>query len=338
MSLLLCCRVTIGQIVYTKISGFEMESTWKNLGDTATLKLYGFVEVEDPDGVTDATFSNSVQKLEDLVKIGDPVKVELGYDDQLVTEFEGYVAEIKLTVPFELRLEDGYFNLKRTPVNRSWKKTTLRKLLADLVPSAQLAPTIPSMGIDSFRADRTTVAGVLKKLKEDYPGLCAYYRAGKLFVGLTYTEFQSTSQVDGAVALYDFQLNIVSDGSLSYRRKEDVRIKAKVVAIHANGKKTTTEAGDVDGAERTITLRTETKDKAELKKLAQSQLDAFKYDGYSGDFTAFGVPYLIHSGVADLLDTRHPQRSGRYLVDAVKVQFGPEGFRRIITLGKRSSF
>ncbi|GGG33416.1 hypothetical protein [Hymenobacter glacieicola] len=334
MSLLLTCRVKIGELVYTKISGYESESSWKNLGDTATLKLYGFVKVLPPDGDDSAA---QVQRVEDLVKVGDPVEVQLGYDGQLRTEFKGYVAEIKLTIPFEVRLEDEYFHLKRTAVNRTWKKTNLRKLLVDLVPAALLSPSIPSMGIDSFRADRTTVAGVLKKLKEDYPGLCAYFRGGRLFVGLTYTEFTSSSTVEGAEALYSFQQNIVED-SLSYQRKEDVRIKAKVVAMHANGKKTTTDAGDVDGEERTITLRTETKDKAELKKLAQAQLDKFKYDGYRGDFTGFGVPYVLHSGVVDLLDEKHPQRNGRYLVDLVKTSFGPSGFRRTVTLGKRSSY
>lgn len=332
MSLLLTCRVRVGDIVYTEISGFESESSWKNLGDTATLKLYGFCKVsetEDEDG--------TVQALEDLVKVGDPVVVQLGYDGELRTEFQGYVAEIKLTIPFELRLEDEYFHLKRTRVNRTWKKPTLRSLLADLVPAALLSKSIPDMKMDSFRADRTTVAGVLKKLKEDYPGLCAYFRDGRLFVGLSYTEFTSSSQVDGAEGLYGFQQNIVSD-SLSYQRPEDVRIKAKVVAMHQDGKKTTTDAGDVDGEERTITLRTETKDKSILKKLAEAELAKFKYEGYRGDFTGFGVPYMIHSGVADLLDEKHPQRGGRYLVDAVKVSFGPSGFRRTVTLGKRSSY
>jgi hypothetical protein len=333
MSLLLTCRVTIGDAVFTKISDFDCDKSWKNLGDTASLKLYGFVRVVEGDDDT----QGEVVKLEDVVAVGDPVEVQLGYDGQLRTEFKGYVAEIKLTIPFEVRLEDEFFHLKRTRVNRTWKNTTLRKLLADLVPSATLHSSIPSMSIDSFRADRTTVAGVLKLLRDDYPGLCAYYRDGRLFCGLTYTEFTSSSTVDGAEAFFCFQQNIVSD-ELSYTRKEDVRIKAKVVAMHKNGKKTTTEAGDPDGEERTIILRTETKDKSELKKLAEAKLAAFKYDGYRGSFTAFGAPFILHSGVADLLDEKHPQRSGRYLVDRVKVSFGPNGFRRTLELGKRASY
>ncbi len=332
MSLLLTCLVRIGDLEYTKVSEYEAESTWKNLGDTATLKLYGFVQVVGPDGLA----TGAVAKVEDLVQVGDAVEVMLGYDGELRSEFKGYVAEIKLKVPFEVRLEDEFFHLKRTPVNRTWKATTLRKLLAELVPTVKLSSTVPQLAIDSFRADRTTVAGVINKLKENYL-VCAYFRDGRLFVGLPYTEFSSATEIDGATAYYDFRQNVVED-DLSYKRQEDVRIKAKVVAMHRNGKKTTVaDVGDVDGEERTITLRTETTDKVELRRMAQAELAKYKYDGYRGSLTGFGVPFALHSGVADLHDAVHPQRDGRYLVDSVKTTFGPGGFRRVVELGKRAN-
>jgi hypothetical protein len=334
MSLLLTCRVTIGQLVYTKISGYESESSWKTLGDTATVRLYGFVRVEDPDTLTDASFSGSIQKVEDLVKVGDAVKIELGYDGDLRTEFEGYVAEIKLKIPFEIRCEDEYWKLKRTPINKTFKKTTLKKLLGELVPGVKLSASVPSIEIDAFRADRTTVAKVLQTIKENYL-VCTYFRDKVLFVGLPYTEFQSYSGPDGSLAKYAFQQNVIDD-DLTYKRAEDVRIKAKVIAYHRNGKKTTVpDVGDTDGEERTITLRTETTDVAELKRLAVQKLSGFKYDGYRGSLTSFGVPFILHSGVAVLIDDAHPQRAGNYLVDKVKTTFGTDGFRRTIDLGKR---
>jgi hypothetical protein len=331
MSLLLTCQVQIGDLEFTQISDFEMESTWKNLGDTATLRMYGFVQVLAPDGSTGA-----VQKVEDLVKVGDAVEVKLGYDGELRTEFKGYVAEIKLKVPFEVRLEDEFFHLKRTPVNRAWKNTSLRALLTELVPGVKLSSTIPTIHIDSFRADRTTVAGVIAKLKENYL-LCAYFRDGQLFVGLPYTEFASATELAGVTAYYHFQQNVVSD-DLSYRRKDDVRIKVKVVAMHRDGKKTVvTGVGDVDGEERTITFRTETTDKVELTRMAQAELAKYKYEGYRGSLVGFGVPFAVHSGVADLHDDLHPQRDGRYLINGVKVSFGPSGYRRTNELGPRAN-
>ncbi len=340
MSLLPGCLVKIGDLTYKEVSGVEITSSWKELGDTAVLKLYGWVQEVDEAG----RLLGAVQKLEDIVAVGDPVEIQLGYDGQLRTEFRGFVSEIKLSVPFEVKCEDEYWHLKRSPVNRSWANTTLHKLLADLAGLVKPAGTSLVLGpgmanrnvqIEGFRADRTTVAGVLKTIKENYL-VCAYFRGGKLFVGLPYTEFTSATaqEGDGSLALYGFQQNVVAD-DLSYRRKEDVRIKANVVAMHHNGKKTTTQAGDVDGEERTITLRTDETDKAKLKSMAQSQLDNFKYEGYRGSLTSFGVPAVVHSGIADLLDTRYPQRAGRYLVDKVSTTFGPDGFKRKVELGKK---
>jgi hypothetical protein len=331
MSVLLTCKVTVGSRVFEKVSGVEIVSTWKELGDTATLKLYGWVQEIRPDGQR----VGAVRKVEDVVKAGDRVEIQLGYDGQLRTEFMGYVADIKLTVPFEVRCEDEYYHLKRQSVNRSWKKTTLAQLLKDLVPNVTLSPSLPKLTIEEFRADRTTVAGVLQKLKEYYL-VCAYFRAGQLFVGLPYTEFTATSGVPGALARYGFQQNVVSD-DLTYKRKEDVRLKFKLTARHPNGKTTSVEVGDPLGEERNLTIPSKTSDKAELRRLAESRLAELKYDGYRGKLTSFGVPFVVHSGVADLKDERYPQRAGRYLVDSVRTTFGPEGFRREVELGKRVS-
>ncbi len=352
MALILTCRIGIGQYVYDHTGGFEMKSSWKTLGDSATLKMPRHANLENSDG----TISKDVETAK-IIKVGDPVEVELGYDGELVREFTGYIAEIKSTVPFEVRCEDEYFWLKRSPVNKTWKNTTLLELLRELSdmitgPAKGKLVLGPQMAkqnvrIDSLRADRTTVAGVLERLRTDYL-LCAYFRHGQLFVGLPYTEFTSSSSVEGAEAYFHFQQNVV-DSDLSYKRKDDVRLKAKVVAIHPNGKRTTMPGpndpaiGDKDGEERTVFLRLgredhpDTYDKDRLRGMAERELAKFKYDGYRGSFTTFGAPYLVHSGVADLEDGKYPERSGRYLVDSVKVSFGPAGFRREIELGKRAS-
>lgn len=330
MSLLLTCRVTIGNYVFGRLGDVEISSTWKSIGDEATLKMYGSADVENEDG----TVRRNVA-LEKVFGVGTPVVIELGYDGELQTEFTGYVAEIKCQVPFEVRLEDEFFHLKRTPVNKTWKNTTLAQLLAELVPTAQLSDSLPKIKLGSFRADRTTVYGVLSKLKENYL-ICAYFRDGKLFAGLPYTEFDSqTANVPGREATYVLQQNVVSD-DLSYREKNDVRLKVTVSAKHANGKRTTVgPLGDPDGEVREFNFPSETTDPAQLLKLAQSRLDELKYDGYRGKFTAFGVPYIVHSGTVDFYDDLRPNRSGRYLVDSVKTTFGPGGFRREVELARK---
>jgi hypothetical protein len=330
MSLLLTSRITIGKYEFYNVGEAEITSTWKSIGDTATLRMYGFADVEKEDG----TVGRHVA-LEEIISVGTPAMIELGYDGELYTEFTGYVAEVKCKVPFELRLEDEFFHLKRQPVNRTWKDVALAELLTELVPTVQLSKTIPQIKLSAFRADRTTVYGVLSKLKEDYL-LCAYFRDAKLFVGLPYTEFDSSSaQVPGQEATYVLQQNVVSD-DLSYKEKKDVRLKVKVTAKHRNGKTTTIEpVGDPDGEERGFSFPSETTDKAELSKIALSKLDRLKYDGYRGKLTGFGVPFIVHSGTVNLYDDLRPSRNGRYLVDSVRTTFGMQGFRREVELARK---
>ena len=332
MSLLLTCRITIGAYQFTRTSGVEIQSSWKTIGDTATLKMYGYANLENADGSITRHAA-----LEKVFKVGDQVTIELGYDGVLRTEFTGYIAEISAKIPIELRCEDEFFHLKRQKVNRTWQNTTLADILKDLLPTASLSQNIPKLSISCFRADRTTAYGVLKELKDSYL-LAAYFRQNKLFVGLPYTEFTSAdTSIKGGLAKYAFQQNIIND-ELRYSAKEDVRMKVKVVALHQNGKKTTVpDVGDPDGVERTVVLHTETTDVAELKRVGLQKLADMKYDGYRGTFTTFGEPYLIHSGTAELTDPLRPERTGRYLVDSVNTSFGPQGFRREVEPSKRVS-
>jgi hypothetical protein len=92
-------KVTIGPYdASASFSEFEATSTWKSIGDSATLKLGGLRA-----------------RLENQVTTGMKVIVALGYDGQYFTEFEGYVAEIMPNVPFTLRLEDAAYQLKSNP-------------------------------------------------------------------------------------------------------------------------------------------------------------------------------------------------------------------------------
>ena len=110
-------RVSIGSLKrYPTLHEVEISSSWKSIGDTATLKLPGMGH-----------------KLDKLIQPGQPVLIELGYDGHYHPEFEGYVAEVRPNVPFELRLEDEAYWLKRKAlVPKAWRHTTLKEVLAYL--------------------------------------------------------------------------------------------------------------------------------------------------------------------------------------------------------------
>jgi translation initiation factor IF-1 len=314
----------IGKYKITGVNEVVIQTSWKTLGDTCTIKLPNF-----------ARYEGKQTKLEDRIKHGDSVTVKLGYNGNLQTEFLGFVSEIQPKTPFEIRCEDSNYLLKRSNlISKSWRSITLKEVLnflfTQIKQPLQLGE-VPDITLAPFRLEKVTVAQALQKLKENYL-LAAYFRGATLFVGLPYTEPMET--VVGGRAKFHFQKNIAKD-DLIYKKKEDVRLKAKVINILRDNKKVEVEVGDSDGEQRTIHLRIPTTDTKTLRSIGLVELEKYKFEGYRGKFVSFGVPYLVHSGTVVLEDDKYPNRKGNYVCDTIKTTFGMKGFRREIELGKK---
>jgi phage protein D len=323
MAFTLSCRITIDNLVLNSVHSVDVVSTWKELSDKCMIKIpsRGVINVDSK--LKEVSFEQRVQ-------VGMAVKVELGYDEQYVTEFEGYVAEIKPGYPFELRCEDRMWLLKRDGnINKSYKSVKVSKLLKDLVPNVKIDPEAPDVTIDNFLIERATKAKVLQELKEKY-GMAIYFRGEQLYAGLPYWDRINE------IAILDLQANVVSD-SLQYKRKDDVRLKAKAISLLKDNKKVQVQVGDDDGEERTLHYRG-ISDKELLRKRAQSELDRYKYEGYRGSVTSFGLPVVKHTQVIELSDKRYAERNGRYLVDSVRTSFSAaNGYRREIEVAIKVS-
>jgi translation initiation factor IF-1 len=327
MAYYLSSQVIIGNYTLDAINEIVISSSWKTLGDTCTLKLANL-----------SRFEGKQTKLEDRIKTGDKVVVKLGYDGNLFTEFEGFVSELMPKTPFEIRCEDSNYLLKRSAlISQSWRSTNLKEVLnfclTKVKNTEMILGEIPDVTLAPFRLEKVTVAQALQKLKDEYL-LAAYFRGNKLFVGLPYTE--NLTGLLGESAMFHFQKNIATE-SLVYKKKEDVRLKAKVINILKNNERIETEVGDSDGEQRTIHLRNATTDKKALQRIGLVELEKYKYEGYRGKFTSFGIPMIVHSGTVNIDDDNYPNRKGAYICESVKTSFGTNGFRREIELGKKVS-
>ncbi|MDJ1494153.1 hypothetical protein QNI19_14510 [Cytophagaceae bacterium DM2B3-1] len=310
MSFTAACRITIDDLVFLSCHSIEITSTWKELAGKCTIKL-------PSRGVLNADNKLREVSFEQKFKTGMSVKVELGYDNELNTEFEGFISEIKPGFPFELRCEDHMWTLKREGnINKSYKSVKVSTLLKELVPNVIFDPDAPDITIDNFLVEKATKARMLQELKEKY-GLAIYFRGSQLYAGLPY--FDRINDV----VIYDLQQNVISD-TLVYRLKDDVKLKAKAISILKNNKKVQVEVGDSDGDERTLYYR-EISDKSLLKKRAESELNRYKYEGYRGAITAFYLPVVQHTQTIELRDKKYKERNGRYLVDSVKTNFSVSG-------------
>ena len=143
-------KITVGDKEVLKFSTVRIESTWQHIADTC--------EIEIPD---------LKEQLKNAFKPGDPVKVELGYDGKLNTEFVGYVRAVHPNQPYRLECEDEAWKLKRETVSLSWKSTTLPEVIATLVPEADVSQ-LQSVKLEPFVINKATKYQALQLLKDEY--------------------------------------------------------------------------------------------------------------------------------------------------------------------------
>lgn len=303
-------KITIGDYVFkNRCHSVSVKSSWKSLSDTSIIKLPNLKRRIDN------------KKLEKVIAVGNPVKIELGYNDILNTEFTGYVSAIKPAIPLEIHCEDEMWQLKQKRVSVSWKSITLKDLLYYLVPTATI--DCPDMTLSPVRFDNITVAKALQKIKEEYL-LCAYFRDKQLFVGLPYSEKMPTVK-------YHFQKNAIM-GNLEFKNESDVKLKIKAISQKPDNKKEEFEFGDDDGDSTTLHFYNLTK--KELEVMAKQKYSEMKYSGYRGSFKAKGLPIIKHGMIADLMDDRYPERAGSFFVDECNLDYDSNGFNRTNVLGR----
>lgn len=317
-------HIRIGNAEFTRVNEVVIEKSSELLEDTAVIKIPATARLVQADTL------RRVRSFQQF-KVGDKVSIELGYKDVFKkVEFKGYVKRVNPTQPLEIECEDATWLLRRKTVNKSWKNTTLKEILQEIVSGTgiELSADVPPISFAPFYIQNADAAFALQKLKDEY-GLAVYFQEdGRLYAGLAYA--QTTGKVK--YALNGRQVNVISADNLKWHTKDDVKIKVKAISIHKDNTRTEVEFGDKDGALRTIHLYN-VKSKAELEQLAKAELERVKFDGYQGDITTFLIPEAVPGMQATIIDDYFPERSGAYYVESVKTTFGTSGAKRNVKLG-----
>ncbi len=319
-------NILIGELKLEFVHNIDINSTFKQQTDTCELMFAKKITVVD---------GGIEKRLQDVIKPADKVIVKIGYDNELRTEFVGYVAKsVKPGPPVYVYCEDEMYILKRKQIPlKTFKAATLLQVLKYIAPSY----TIDCFDMQMGRVFKTeqTAAKTLKKIEDMY-GIKSFFRLVDdkpvLISGKIYS---SKDLLDLKRVKYSIGKNTISD-TLEYTSKEDKRIKLKAISKRENGKDVSVEVGDDDGDVRTLHLDLDLNE-SELKRRATLELEKFKYDGYTGSVTGFGIPYVRHGQTATIIDDDYDVRKdtdGSYFVEGTNVSFGIRGFRRTATIGR----
>lgn len=311
--------ITIGSYRLMLLESVRIVRSVEALSDTATIVLPGMVQ-------------NTAIEVEDKIHVGDAVKIELGYNGKLKTEFEGYVQRICTDGgSVKLECEDGLWLFRKGVADKVYKNADVKTILNNIAGQCG-AFTLEcdyAFTYEKFTVHNATGFDVLKKIQEEVkPNI--YLKGQTLHVHPQYAEVFGEAK-------YDFCRNIERGGtSLEYRNREDRRVLVVVEGEKKDGTKVKVEAGTTGGDRITMKVPGAT-DEASLKKVAEQVLEEKCYTGYSGSFNGWLWPYCDAGYKVTLTDPDYEYKDGTYYVTAVEVNYSRSGGKRTITLGKRLS-
>lgn len=311
MTLAMCAHIVFPataarqQVELRKVHAVHIEQSVHDVCQRAELKL--------PRNIS----ALQQQQLKTFIKRGDAVEVYLGYDGNLELEFTGFVERVGADIPVVIELRDSLWKLLQEPFNKSYSSVFVPTLVKDIVGDAFKVQAMDAT-VGAMRFPKVTKAEAFKSLQDEF-GLVTYLRGDTVFCGVLF-------DAKASEVTYDVERNVKST-SLKYRTADEVNLHVTAKSTLKDGSDITVEVGDPNGEDRTIPYYG-ISSKAELKKLAEADMLKYKYDGYEGDFTAWGIPFCQFGYKAKLASKLFPERDGHYLVEGCTIDFGPSGFER----------
>jgi len=350
------------------ITSISIEKSIKNLADIATIQAAIFhlnehIEVEDGFQADKATTT----KLYKLYKRGQKISIHLGYNDELRTEFVGYIKEVKTDGEgMTIECEDELFIFRKTKIpDKKFSETgvkTIARYVCDRVNKKINIICDYDMVYESFTIYKATGLDVLSQLQQD-TGADIYFKtntSGNVGNVINLTDVNGIRIIEEEIqnpkvsetlelhirmpymkkntevgnVYYSMQHNI-EESNLEYVDTTDKKVKIKITTSKKNGTVETVEYGNTGGEEFEYKInRISTK---EMKARAKQEFEKQMKPGYTGDFKGWLIPYCEPNYSIGIDDEDFPEKSGIYNVDSVNIEFSESGGVRTITPGIKLS-
>lgn len=310
-------NIKIGGYRLKMVEKVSVKRSVELLADTATVTL-------------PATVFNKTISIEDKIKVGDAVEIELGYNDDLKTEFKGYLKSIKTDGgSLTLELEDAIYLFRKSVKDEEMKDASVKKILENIC--SQVGGFSVSCDYDftydKFVINNATGYDVLKKIQDEAsPNI--YLKDKVLHVHPQYAEIFGEAR-------YDFGKNIEREGTdLKYKSEDERKFLIVVEGTDETGATVSVEKGVTGGDKMTLKLPG-VSSRSSLEQKAQSVLEQKVYTGYEGSFQTWLVPYVDAGYKVAITDPDYEVKNGTYYVISVETTFSKDGGVRKVTLGKR---
>ena len=307
--------IQIGNHKLGLLQSVEIHKSVDLLADTAVIAVPGVVYNQSLD-------------IEDKVKVGDRVTIKLGYDENLISEFEGYLQRIDTDdSSLTLNCEDAIFLTRKPVSDKQFGQTSVKEIAQYILSETGMMELNCTYDItyEKFVIHNANAFDVLNKIQAD-TGANIYMKGTQLNIHPAYIE-------KGGDVMYDFAKNIESS-DLKYRSADDRRFEVAVEGIGLDGKRKTVTIGTTGGEKRTVKVFGVMDDEA-LRQRGIEEMKHLSYDGYEGSITGWLIPYVEPTWSAHIHDREYEFKDGSYYVVSVTTTFDENGGARKIELGRK---
>ena len=301
-----------------------------------TLPLSPFVRKEQSmtdhaDGIAETASGAVVRNFKEVpFKKDDKVTVCLGYNGRNKEVFRGFVNVINYTNQLIVECEGYNHQLRNKYFSKSYKQTTLRKILLDLISGTdiKLSPVCDDIPLQEVWFKNAPGHKVLEWVQKE---LCCrvWFDGEYLYAGASKFVSPNPSRPATDVKV-KIGWNTVSADDLKKQQAEEVEINIVEKDPAGTTKKTKPESKKYSNVK-------EVKVRAGLpanflQKAVQERQQEKDFEGYEGSIVLFGEPHVWKSDKIIVTDDRFPERSGNYFAEDIEGEYGEGGFRRKVKL------
>lgn len=297
----------------------EIISSVDNLTDVATIRL--------PESVM-----NTALNLEDKVKRGSKVLIQLGYDSSLETEFVGYVQEIvNKDSSLQIKCEDALFLFRSGMDSIELKQVSLKEIskrVVDQVGEGFSVDCDYEITYEKFTIHNATGFDVLKKLQEETKANI-YFDTDNKILHVHPPYINKTGEV-----YYSMQKNI-ENSSLEYNNKLDDKTEVVIESTGKDGRLKKLYAGTTGGDK--VNIKVGPMSEESMRKVAESILRKEAMSRYEGSFDTWLIPKVSPGYSARIKDEDYLSKLGWYYIVSVTTKISSQGAVRTITPGIKLS-